>query len=133
MKWLYIDINQDVAFGAGMIGGLPAGLYETIEGLANLASNSKETYAALRTVLMSDDTLGIMTDALRQSYISRLNSMEIEYQKAGTEGAFKAGVEGGKLIFDIAGTFAGGAGVAKGGVNLVEVLSTIRSRLTLII
>nr|WP_294108640.1 DUF637 domain-containing protein [Providencia sp.] len=123
MKWLYIDIDQDAAFGAGMIGGIPAGLYETINGLANLASNPKETYTALRAVLMSDDTLSIMTDSLRQSYISRLNNMEAEYQKAGTEGAFKAGVESGKLIFDIAGTFAGGVGVAKGGVNLVEKVS----------
>ena len=123
MKWLYIDIDQDVAFGAGMIGGIPAGLYEAIDGLANLASNPKETYAAISAVLRSDDTLGIMTDVVRQSYISRFNKMEAEYQKAGTEGAFKAGVEGGKLIFDIAGTFAGGAGVAKGGVNLVEKVS----------
>ncbi|MDK7757882.1 DUF637 domain-containing protein [Providencia rettgeri] len=123
MKWLYIDLDQDAAFGAGMIGGLPAGLYETVEGLANLTVNYKETYVALRAVLMSDDTLDIMSDALRQSYISRLNTMEAEYQKAGTEGAFKAGVEGGKLIFDIAGTFGGGAYVAKGGVNLVEKVS----------
>ncbi|UNH23519.1 hypothetical protein [Moellerella wisconsensis] len=56
-----------------------------------------------------------MTDAVRQSYISRFNKMEAEYQKAGTEGAFKAGGEGDKLIFDIAGTFAGGVGIAKGG------------------
>nr|WP_314267283.1 DUF637 domain-containing protein [uncultured Moellerella sp.] len=123
VKWLYLDLDQDVAFGAGVISGVPAGLYETIDGLANLASNPKETYTALRAVLMSDDTLGIMTDAVRLSYLSRFNKMESEYQKAGTEGAFKAGVEGGKLIFDIAGTFAGGAGVAKGGVNLVEKVS----------
>ncbi|MEI9535636.1 hypothetical protein [Moellerella wisconsensis] len=42
MKWLYIDIDQDVAFGTGMIGGIPAGLYETIDSLAHLASDPKE-------------------------------------------------------------------------------------------
>ncbi|KLN98165.1 hypothetical protein VK86_01000 [Moellerella wisconsensis] len=87
-----------------------------------LKSDPKETYAAIRGVLRSDDILGIMTDAVRQSYILRFNKMEAEYQKAGTEGAFKAGGEGDKLIFDIAGTFAGGVGIAKGG-DLVEKVS----------
>nr|WP_286180365.1 ribonuclease domain-containing protein [Enterobacter sp. Sphag71] len=37
----------------------------------------------------------------------------MEYQKAGASGSFNAGVEGGKLVADIAGLLAGGGGIAK--------------------
>ncbi|WP_343464431.1 DUF6883 domain-containing protein [Pantoea sp.] len=46
--------------------------------------------------------------------------MEANYQKAGASGSFNAGVEGGKLVTDIAGLLAGGAGVVKGGAVLTE-------------
>ncbi|WP_051297223.1 DUF637 domain-containing protein [Arsenophonus nasoniae] len=123
LKWGYTSLDQDVSLGAGMVSGAPVGLYETIDGLANLASNQKETYTAIKAVLQSDDTLGMITDAVKHSYIARLERMEAEYQKAGTAGAFNAGIEGGKIIFDIASTLAGGAGVAKGGLKLVEKVS----------
>nr|WP_258379106.1 VENN motif pre-toxin domain-containing protein [Pantoea ananatis] len=58
-----------------------------------------------------------MSNAVKQSYIDR---MEAEYQKAGSSGSFNAGVEGGKLVNDIAGLLAGGAGVVKGGALLTE-------------
>ncbi|MBZ2347877.1 CdiA family toxin C-terminal domain-containing protein, partial [Escherichia coli] len=38
---------------------------------------------------------------------------------AGVSGSFNAGVESGKLIFDLVGLFAGGAGVAKGSSQLI--------------
>nr|CBA73536.1 conserved hypothetical protein [Arsenophonus nasoniae] len=57
---------------------------------------------------------------MKQSYIVRLERMEAEYQKAGTAGAFNAGIEGGKIIFDIASTLAGVAGIAKGGAILID-------------
>ncbi|CAK6490101.1 hypothetical protein PANNVG_00799 [Pantoea sp. Nvir] len=44
----------------------------------------------------------------------------MEYQKAGASGSFNAGVEGGKLVTDIAGLLAGGAGLVKGGAVLME-------------
>ncbi|WP_135678981.1 DUF637 domain-containing protein [Arsenophonus nasoniae] len=120
LKWGYTSLDQDVSLGAGMVAGAPVGLYETIDGLANLASNPKETYTAIKAVLQSDDTLGIISDAVKQSYIVRLERMEAEYQKAGTAGAFNAGIEGGKIIFDIASTLAGVAGIAKGGAILID-------------
>ncbi|WP_211229693.1 polymorphic toxin type 17 domain-containing protein, partial [Arsenophonus nasoniae] len=120
LKWGYTSLDQDVSLGAGMVAGTPVGLYETLDGLANLASNPKETYTAIKAVLQSDDTLGIISDAVKHSYIARLERMEAEYQKAGTAGAFNAGLEVGKIIFDIASTLAGGAGVAKGGAILIE-------------
>ena len=119
LKWGYISADQNAALIAGGLSGLPAGAYETIEGAISLLKNPQETYNAIRTLLMSDDTLGVMTESVKQSYIARLNKIETEYQRAGVGGAFNAGLESGKLFFEIAGSFAGGIGLVKGGVSVV--------------
>lgn len=64
--------------------------------------------------------LGNVSDAIKQSYIDRINRIEVEYQKVGASGSFNAGVEGGKLVTDIAGLLAGGARLVKGGAVLTE-------------
>ncbi|WP_205247075.1 hypothetical protein [Enterobacter sp. Ap-1006] len=61
-----------------------------------------------------------VSDAIKQSYIDRIDKLTVEYQNAGASGSFNAGVEGGKLVTDIASLLAGGAGVVKGGVVLTE-------------
>ena len=114
-KWTAIDLGQDGSFAAGMIAGVPAGLYDAVDGIVKTASSPVETYEALKTLFNSGDVLGNVSDAVKQSYIDRINRMEVEYQKAGASGSFNAGVEGGKLVTDIAGLLAGGAGVVKGG------------------
>nr|WP_314426847.1 VENN motif pre-toxin domain-containing protein [uncultured Erwinia sp.] len=119
-KWTAIDLGQDGGFAAGMIAGVPAGLYDTIDSIVKTASNPKETYDALKSLFNSGDVLGNVSDAVKQSYIDRIDRMEAEYQKAGASGSFSAGIEGGKLVTDIAGLLAGGAGVAKGGAVLTE-------------
>jgi len=102
------------------VAGVPAGLYDTIDSIVKTASNPQETYDALKSLFNSGDVLGNVSDAVKQSYIDRIDRMEAEYQKAGASGSFNAGVEGGKLVTDIAGLLAGGAGVAKGGAVLTE-------------
>ncbi|WP_261666541.1 hemagglutinin repeat-containing protein [Erwinia mallotivora] len=119
-KWTAIDLGQDGSFAAGMVAGVPAGLYDTVDGIVKTASSPVETYEALKTLFNSGDVLGNVSDAVKQSYIDRINQMETEYQKAGASGSFNAGVEGGKLVTDIAGLLAGGAGVVKGGAVLTE-------------
>ncbi|MHA3542466.1 hemagglutinin repeat-containing protein [Yersinia enterocolitica] len=119
-KWTAIDLGQDGSFAAGMVAGVPAGLYDTIDSIVKTASNPQETYDALKSLFNSGDVLGNVSDAVKQSYIDRIDRMEAEYQKAGASGSFNAGVEGGKLVTDIAGLLAGGAGVAKGGAVLTE-------------
>ncbi|MDZ7277224.1 hypothetical protein N4G40_02860, partial [Pantoea eucrina] len=104
----------------GMIAGVPAGLYDTVDGIVKTASNPQETYEALKSLFNSGDVLGNVSDAVKQSYIDRIDRMEANYQKAGASGSFNAGVEGGKLVTDIAGLLAGGAGVVKGGAVLTE-------------
>lgn len=103
-----------------MIAGVPAGLYDTVDGIVKTASSPVETYEALKSLFNSGDVLGNVSDAVKQSYIDRIDRMEAEYQKAGASGSFNAGVEGGKLVTDIASLLAGGAGVVKGGVLLTE-------------
>ncbi|WJY13389.1 VENN motif pre-toxin domain-containing protein [Pectobacteriaceae bacterium CE90] len=119
-KWTAIDLGQDGSFAAGMVAGVPAGLYDAVDGIVKTASSPVETYEALKTLFNSGDVLGNVSDAVKQSYIDRIDRMEAEYQKAGASGSFNAGVEGGKLVTDIAGLLAGGAGVVKGGAVLTE-------------
>ncbi|WP_426774058.1 DUF637 domain-containing protein [Proteus faecis] len=132
LKWLSADIGQDTGFNAGLVAGIPTGLYETIEGLASLAINPLETYQAIKAVIQSDNAFDTLTQAVKQSYIDRIEKLEAEYQKAGVSGSFNAGVESGKLIFDLVGLFAGGAGVAKGSSQLIAKTSakiTTRNKL----
>ncbi|QHN09918.1 filamentous hemagglutinin N-terminal domain-containing protein [Proteus columbae] len=132
LKWLSADIGQDTGFNAGLVAGIPTGLYETIEGLASLATNPLETYQAIKAVIQSDNAFDTLTQAVKQSYIDRIEKLEAEYQKAGVSGSFNAGVESGKLIFDLVGLFAGGAGVVKGSSQLIAKTSakiTTRNKL----
>lgn len=119
-KWDLIDAGQQTSYGAGMLVGVPAGLVDSVQSIVDMGLNPAETYDALKSLFNSGDVLGNVSDAVKQSYITRLNNMEAEYQKAGASGSFNAGVEGGKLISEIASLAAGGAGVAKGGAVLVE-------------
>uniref|UniRef100_UPI0035CD1983 hemagglutinin repeat-containing protein n=1 Tax=Serratia plymuthica TaxID=82996 RepID=UPI0035CD1983 len=119
-KWTAIDAGQDGSFAAGMVAGVPAGLYDTVEGIVQMGLSPVETYDALKQLFNSGDVLGNVSDAVKQSYIERIDNMEAEYQKAGASGSFNSGIEGGKLLTDIASLAAGGAGIAKGGVVLTE-------------
>ncbi|MBC6573148.1 hemagglutinin repeat-containing protein [Escherichia coli] len=119
-KWTAIDLGQDGSFAAGMIAGVPAGLYDAVDSIVKASSNPTETLEAMKALFNSGDILGSLSDAVKLSYIDRIDRMEAEYQKAGTSGSFNAGVESGKLITDIAGLLAGGAGVVKGGAVLTE-------------
>ncbi|MEC3902509.1 hypothetical protein VOF77_09370 [Leclercia adecarboxylata] len=119
-KWTAIDLGQDGSFAAGMIAGVPAGLYDAVDGIVKVGANPQQTYEALKSLFNSGDVLGNVSDAIKQSYIDRIDHLEAEYQKAGASGSFNAGVEGGKLVTDIAGLLAGGAGVVKNGVVLTE-------------
>ncbi len=49
--WTATDLNQDVSFAAGMIAGVPAGLYDTVDGIVKTASNPQETYEAGNSAL----------------------------------------------------------------------------------
>lgn len=119
-KWDAIDIGQETAYGAGMLVGVPLGISDSVESLSKAVTNPAATYDAIKQLITSDDMFSTMSDAVKQSYIDRLNSMELEYQRAGAGGAYNAGLEAGKLMSDLITAVAGGVGVAKTGAALTE-------------
>ncbi|WP_317615886.1 hemagglutinin repeat-containing protein [Pectobacterium peruviense] len=119
-KWDAISLGQDAAYGAGMLVGVPQGIYDSVESLSKSISDPAAAYDAIKQLITSDDIFITMSDAVKQSYIDRINLMESEYQKAGASGAYNAGVEAGKLVSDLAAAIAGGVGVTKAGTALTE-------------
>jgi len=100
--------------------GVPQGLYDSIESLSKTISDPVMAYDAIKQLIASDDIFSTMSDAVKQSYIDRINLMESEYQKAGASGAYNSGVEAGKLVSDLISAVAGGVGVVKVGTALTE-------------
>lgn len=119
-KWVAIDTGQDVSFYTGVVAGVPAGAVDLALGILQVAASPGETYAALKSLFERGDVLEKVPAAIKQSYIERITRMEAEYQRAGAGGSFNAGVEGGKLIFDLALLVAGVTGVAKSGATLTQ-------------
>lgn len=119
-KWDAISLGQDAAYSAGMVVGVPQGLYDSVESLSKSISDPAATFDAIKQLIASDDIFSTLSDAVKQSYIDRINLMESEYQKAGAGGAYNSGIEAGKLVSDLIGAVAGGVGVAKVGTALTE-------------
>ena len=116
-KWTAVSVLQESAYTNGLIAGVPASLYDAVASITNAVTSPVETYVAIRALLSSDDLLATVSSAVKQSYLDRIDRMEVEYQRGGINGAFNAGVEAGKLLTDVVGLAAGGAGVAKTGAG----------------
>ena len=119
-QWAAINVAQQASFTAGIAVGLPAGAIEPIQELVQMATNPGETYEALKGLFTSGNILGNVSDAVKESYISRLDKLEEEYQRAGASGSYNAGIETGKLLLDMASLATGVGGAAKAGIKVTE-------------
>ncbi|WP_208000046.1 DUF637 domain-containing protein, partial [Bartonella saheliensis] len=119
-KWSAISTGQNLSLLAGMVAGVPAELYDTVDGFVQIGLHPKETLKALNDLLNSGEVWATIGRTLGQSYVDRINKLAEEYERAGAGGSFKAGVELGKLLTDIASLMTGIVGAAKGGVKLTE-------------
>jgi filamentous hemagglutinin len=117
-KWGAADFILGVSFGAGMIEGIPAGIFDAVDEIVNMASSPAETFQALKSLYNSDNALDKVSEAFKQSWNDSIDRMEAEYQKGGISGSFNAGVEGGKLASDALAMLTV-AGVAKTGAVAV--------------
>ncbi|WP_375662687.1 HNH/ENDO VII family nuclease [Bartonella sp. OC16QHHD] len=119
-KWSAISTGQGISFGAGIVAGVPAEIYDTVDGFWQLAKHPEETLKALKDFFSSGEILATIGQTLGQSYVDRINKMKEEYERAGAGGSFKAGLEFGKLLTETASLMTGVAGAAKGGIKLGE-------------
>ncbi len=119
-KWSAISTGQGISFGAGIVAGVPAEIYDTLDGFLQLAKHPEETLKALKDFFSSGEILATIGRTLGQSYVDRINKMEEEYERAGAGGSFKAGLEFGKLLTETASLMTGVAGAAKGAIKLSE-------------
>ena len=118
--WELVSAGQDTAYGAGLAASIPVGIFETVKGLAEIAVHPIDSLNAIKTLIQE----GNFTEAMKQSYANRIDKMIVEYEKAGAEGAFKAGLEAGQLLQETAGILAGGAGLAKVGTKFTKAVVT---------
>ena len=119
--WAAVDVGQDASFSAGLAMSIPEGVYETGAGLYEFAKNPSAALNAIGTLIKE----GKMVDTLKQSYLDRINTIKENYNKAGAEGSYRAGVETGKLLQETLGLIAGGAGVAKAGAKLAKTATNV--------
>ena len=118
--WELVSSGQDTAYGAGLAASIPVGLFETAKGIAEIAMHPIDSLNAIKTLIQE----GNFTEAMKQSYANRIDKMIVEYEKAGAEGAFKAGLETGQLLQETVGILAGGAGLAKVGAKFTKAVVT---------
>ncbi|WFQ80874.1 DUF637 domain-containing protein [Xenorhabdus sp. SF857] len=103
IKWGLTSANQDGAALAGFVAGVPTELYDTAVAIIGATVNYKETLQALKTLINSDGILDTVYQAEKADFIKRLDTIERDYEKAGVDGAFNAGVEAGKLTTKVIG------------------------------
>ncbi|WP_431026450.1 DUF637 domain-containing protein [Halomonas sp. H5] len=123
VRWGATDVGQDASLAAGVVAGVPVEMMNTVEGL--LALLDGDTYVALYELLQQDDVLSIIGEGLKDEYTQRIDTLQAEYQRAGADGAFNAGIETGRLLTDVAGVLTGGMGVARGAGGLAGRLGAL--------
>uniref|UniRef100_UPI0035D12DFF HNH/ENDO VII family nuclease n=1 Tax=Bartonella sp. TT110JLCBS TaxID=3243578 RepID=UPI0035D12DFF len=143
-KWFEIDEQQDRTFSTGIMTGLiadiPIKLYELADGAVKnmmlqimiFASNpwggAKRAVKDIETGAswvvsghVIDDAwegTGQFWGGVEDAFIGDIDYVKENLEKAGVDGAFNAGFESGRLSAGVLENFAGGAGAAKGAINL---------------
>uniref|UniRef100_UPI0036DE2CA3 DUF637 domain-containing protein n=1 Tax=Photorhabdus sp. RM322S TaxID=3342825 RepID=UPI0036DE2CA3 len=113
-KWGIIGSQQDLHLAAGFVSGVPVELYDSVMAIVGAVSNPSETIDALKMLLMQEDMPGFIWQETKENYLKQLDVIKVEYEKAGSEGAYNAGLEMGKIVTGIVSTAAGGLGLVKG-------------------
>ncbi|KMW72073.1 hemagglutinin [Photorhabdus luminescens subsp. luminescens] len=127
-KWGLISNTQDGYLAAGFVSGIPSELYDSAMAIVGAVSNPSEIIESLRTLLIQEDMPGFIWQATKDGYLKQLDIVKAEYEKAGSEGAYNAGLEIGKLVTGIASMAAGGLGAVKGSTSATAKLSKVISK-----
>ncbi|CNI41111.1 Uncharacterised protein [Yersinia thracica] len=118
--WGMTSGSQDGAFAAGIVAGVPEGLYDSSIELLGVLKEPKQTFMALRELINNDDAIGTVAQSVKQDWLARIDRMEAHYQRAGTGGAYDSGREAGKLLVEYGSYVAGVGAVAKGSARFAS-------------
>ncbi|WP_445375075.1 DUF637 domain-containing protein [Photorhabdus tasmaniensis] len=127
-KWGLISNTQDGSLAAGFISGIPSELYDSVMAIVGAVSNPSEIIESLRTLLIQEDMPGFIWQATKDGYLKQLDIVKAEYEKAGSEGAYNAGLEAGKIVTEMASMVVGGFGAVKGSTSGAAKLSKVISK-----
>jgi filamentous hemagglutinin len=87
-------------------------------GIIKAIGSPAETLAGVKAILNDPAFRASVGDALADEYAERVDRMATAYEDAGWDGSVTAGVEVGRLIFDVAGAVEAAGGVAKLGASV---------------
>ncbi|CNH20707.1 filamentous hemagglutinin outer membrane protein [Yersinia kristensenii] len=118
IRWGMTSGSQDGAFAAGIVTGVPEGLYDSSIELLGVLKEPKQAFMALRELVNSDDVAGTVAQSVKRDWLARIDRMEAHYQRAGAGGAYDSGREAGKLLVEYGGYVAGIGAVAKSSARL---------------
>nr|WP_242688701.1 hypothetical protein [Photorhabdus tasmaniensis] len=127
-KWGLISNTQDGSLAAGFISGIPSELYDSVMAIVGAVSNPSEVIESLRILLIQEDMPGFIWQATKDGYLKQLDIVKAEYEKAGPEGAYNAGLEAGKIVTEMASMMVGGFGAVKGSTSGAAKLSKVISK-----
>ncbi|MBX9475614.1 DUF637 domain-containing protein [Yersinia enterocolitica] len=114
IRWGMTSATQEGAFAAGIVAGVPEGLYDSAIGLLGVLKEPKQTFMALKELVNGDDVLGKVAQSVKRDWLARIDRMEAHYQQAGRSGAYDSGVEAGKLLVEYGGYVTGAGVLVKG-------------------
>ncbi|WP_413735022.1 hypothetical protein ACL2XP_20610 [Sodalis sp. RH21] len=115
VKWTAIEASQALAFAGGMAAGVPAELHDVVRGIVEMGKHPLETAAALKALATSGNVLGNVSEAIKDKWVAHIDNMVAAQERGELAGYFEAGVEGGKLVTDVASLGLAGVGAAKVG------------------
>ncbi|TFH48355.1 MAG: hypothetical protein E4H01_06525, partial [Lysobacterales bacterium] len=121
VAWSITSKQQDIGLLVGVGGGLGYGGYEIARGIVELMAHLPQTLQALSSFVNDPNVRTAAIDATFAGYEERIIRLAKAYEDAGWDGSVSAGVELGRLIFDIAGTAAAVGGAAKLGAQLATI------------
>ncbi|HGM6878993.1 TPA: DUF637 domain-containing protein [Serratia marcescens] len=117
-NWGITSGTQNGAFAAGVVSGIPVEINDTVDGLVAVAGSPREAADALIALIKNDDRFSIIGESVKQEYLGRVEAFKTNYENAGLDGAYGAGLEFGKLTMAGLGLVAGAAGAGKLGVKI---------------
>jgi hypothetical protein len=117
-KWSAISGEQNIGYAVGVGAGLGVGAYDMGAGIIKAIGSPAETLAGVKAILNDPAFRASVGNALADEYAERVDRMATAYEDAGWDGSVTAGVEVGRLIFDVSGAVEAAGGVAKLGASV---------------